>query len=296
MTTSAHRRKVLITALGAGLLVVFLILASLNAWDVKFLNPATTAQIVIYTALSAVAFLVFIGVMLTLVRNVLKLYADQKSRVMGSRLRTRMLIGAVLVSLIPIVFMFVFSYGLMNRAVDRWFSQPVTQMRDNSSRMAHGLSQYANANARVEAEAIAAALPAQPGQPQSAAPLQHLMSQHEITLQGGFIVIYRDGRAVAAYHLPRNGGQPAALKHDPADVPSTTAEEDSDQPVQHTAQEAVEPIDPNDTQEASLLAAAQRADDPMFAFAGKDYALGTAPVLRRERRRHRGSCGPAAAG
>ena len=53
---------------------------------------------------------------------------------MGTRLRTRMLWGAVLVSLIPIVFMFLFSYGLMNRAVDRWFSQNPNEMRDDSNR------------------------------------------------------------------------------------------------------------------------------------------------------------------
>jgi two-component system nitrogen regulation sensor histidine kinase NtrY len=40
-------------------------------------------------------------VLVLLVRNVLKLYADQRSHVMGTRLRTRMLWGAVLVSLIP---------------------------------------------------------------------------------------------------------------------------------------------------------------------------------------------------
>ena len=44
--------------------------------------------------------------------------------------------GAVLVSLVPLVFMFAFSYLLMNRAVDRWFSQPVTQMRDDANLMA----------------------------------------------------------------------------------------------------------------------------------------------------------------
>ena len=50
--------------------------------------------------------------LLLLARNVLKLYADQRSSVMGTRLRSRMLWGAVLVSLVPIVFMFLFSYGL----------------------------------------------------------------------------------------------------------------------------------------------------------------------------------------
>ena len=51
-----------------------------------------------------------------------------------------MLWGAVLVSLLPISFMFAFSYLLLNRAVDRWFSQPVTEMRDDANRMAFELA------------------------------------------------------------------------------------------------------------------------------------------------------------
>ena len=108
------------------------------------------------------AFLLFVTVLVLLVRNMLKLYADQRSRVMGARLRTRMLWGAVLVSFLPIAFMFAFSYLLMNRAVDRWFSQPVTQMRDDSNRMALALAQYTTANARAEADSIASSLPEAP--------------------------------------------------------------------------------------------------------------------------------------
>ena len=52
-------------------------------------------------ALSAVAFLLFVAVFVLLVRNILKLYSDQRNRLLGSRLRTRMLTGAVLVSLVP---------------------------------------------------------------------------------------------------------------------------------------------------------------------------------------------------
>src|SRR5260370_29492801 len=78
---------------------------------------------------------------------------------MGARLRTRMLWGALLVSLIPIVFMFVLSYILMNRAVERWFSGPVSEMRDDSTSMALELARYTTANARAEADAIATTLP-----------------------------------------------------------------------------------------------------------------------------------------
>ena len=284
MTTSAHRRKVLITALGAGLLVVFLALAALNAWNLKFLNPVTTAQIVVYTALSAVAFLVFLGVMLTLVRNVLKLFADQRSRVMGSRLRTRMLIGAILVSLVPIVFMYSFSYGLMNRAMERWFSKPVTQIRDDSNQLALELTDYTVGNARVEAESIAASLP--PLTAVGSAPaIQRLLRQHEVTLQGGFVVVFHEGKAIAGFNMPQHAGEKITVKprldQQPAQI---AADEETDQPIKRAGEDAEEPaqiIDPADPTQASLLAAAQHGDTPMFALAGEDYALGLAPVLKR---------------
>src|ERR1700733_5155686 len=159
MGSTANRRKIWIVALGACLLILFVALATLNAFNTQLPKPASTQQTVIFTGLSIVAFLLFVAVLLLLVRNVLKLYADQRSRVMGTRLRTRMLWGAVLVALVPIVFMFLFSYGLMNRAVDRWFSQNPNEMRTDSNNLAIELAQYTSANARAEAEAIADALP-----------------------------------------------------------------------------------------------------------------------------------------
>src|SRR5271154_5830685 len=159
MGTTVNRRKIWIVALGPCLLVLFAVLATLNAFNTQLPKPASTQQIAVFTGLSIVAFLLFVAVLILLVRNVLKLYADQRSRVMGTRLRTRMLWGAVLVSLIPIASMFAFSYLLLNRAVDRWFSQPVTEFRDDSNNMALELSRYTSANARAESDSIAASLP-----------------------------------------------------------------------------------------------------------------------------------------
>src|SRR5450759_3763257 len=129
MGTSTSRRKTFTIILGSVLLILFCVFAAMNAFN-NFLNPAPTGETLVFIGLSFVAFLLFVVVLVLLVRNVLKLYADQRSRVMGSRLRTRMLWGAVLVSLIPIVFMFLFSYDLMSRSVDRWFSQNPNEMRN----------------------------------------------------------------------------------------------------------------------------------------------------------------------
>ena len=77
MATPADRRKIWIAAVGV--LCSVRRLAALNAFNTQLPKPATTQQIVIFTGLSIVAFLLFVTVLILLVRNVLKLYADQRS-------------------------------------------------------------------------------------------------------------------------------------------------------------------------------------------------------------------------
>jgi len=304
MATPANRRKVWIIALGASLLVLFVALATLNAFNTQLPTPASTQQIVVFTGLSIVAFLLFVTVLILLVRNVLKLYADQRSRVMGTRLRTRMVWGAVLVSLIPIASMYAFSYLLLNRAVDRWFSQPVTEMRDDSNNMARELAGYTSANARAEADSIASNLPdaAAPAPPKAPPPppgptskqqlhrsihapshgsartaalsasrlrreaIYQVLHQHEITLQNGFAVVYHEGHVVASFQMPQRAGATAQVK---TWLPDQTAEEDSDEAAKRV------PIDSND---AAILAAAQRNDQPVLSLGTTDYALGATPL------------------
>ncbi|HEX3968860.1 MAG TPA: ATP-binding protein [Edaphobacter sp.] len=306
MATPANRRKIWIVALGASLVALFLALGALNAFNTQLPAPATTQQIVIFTGLSIVAFLLFVAVLILLVRNVLKLYADQRSRVMGTRLRARMLWGAVLVSLIPIASMYAFSYLLLNRAVDRWFSQPVTEMRDDSNNMALELARYTTANARAEADSIAAGLPETPppaapahgpaspsvsasspkphhsihlaprGLAHAAAvsasrqhheAISQILRQHEITLQNGFAIVYHEGRVIASFQMPQRAGSTAQVK---TWVPGQ-ATEDSDESAKQT------PTDPTD---AAILAAAQRNDRPVFSIDATDYALGATAVKR----------------
>jgi two-component system, NtrC family, nitrogen regulation sensor histidine kinase NtrY len=301
MATTANRRKIWIAALGTFLLVLFVALAALNAFNTQLPRPATTQQIVIFTGLSIVAFLLFVAVLLLLVRNVLKLYADQRSRVMGTRLRTRMLWGALLVSLIPIASMYAFSYLLLNRAVDRWFSQPVTEMRDDSNSIALDLAHYSSANARAEADSIASSLPeptppvssiqtpekppvpASSHQPHqsihaitrgslhatalSASRLRReaiyqVLRQHEITLQNGFAIVYHEGRVVASFHMPQREGATAQVN---TWLPDQMAEGESDDSAKPP------PTDPTD---AALLATAQRTDQPTLSLGSTDYALG----------------------
>ena len=273
MPANPTRRKALSIALGACFLVLLLALATLNAFNSpKLPHPVNLEQIFVFTGLSVVAFLLFIVVLVLLVRNTLKLYADQRSRVLGAHLRTRMLWGAVLVSLVPIVFMFAFSYLLMNRAVDRWFSQPVTQMRDDSNRMALALAQYSSTNARAEADSIAASIAAASGRQAATAEagpsnevLGRILRQHEITLQSGFAIIYRDGHAVASFHVPRNHGAAEVKPWLPGMLTEEGSSAGNHEPVTNPA-------------DAAVLAAARSSDSPVFSVGKVDYALAAAAV------------------
>src|ERR1700691_5210910 len=155
MATESQQRRSAVVALGGGMFLLLLVLAALNAFNLPFLRPHGTGEIFLFTALSVLVFLLLLTLLVLLFRNVVKLLADQQSRVLGSRIRSRMLIGALLISFTPAVFMFLFSFLLLNRSLERWFSQPASQLRQDSSRVALELSQYVAANARAEAESMA---------------------------------------------------------------------------------------------------------------------------------------------
>jgi two-component system nitrogen regulation sensor histidine kinase NtrY len=279
MGVTTNRRRVLVITLSVCLLLLFLALATLNAFNLRFLNPSSPVQTLVFVSLSVLAFLLFVGVLVLLVRNVLKLYADQRSHVLGTRLRTRMLWGAVLVSLVPLVFMFAFSYLLMNRAVDRWFSQPVTQMHDDANSMALELYSYADANARSEADSIAVELSnvalsnaplanTQPLTPAALAVVNRVLQHHEVTLQGGFVILYRDRQAIASLHVPRSPSGKSELRSiQPAETPT---DENSDQ------RPTVTPTSLRGPTEQAILQAAQRTDEPFYSLSGIDYTLSTA--------------------
>jgi two-component system nitrogen regulation sensor histidine kinase NtrY len=275
MPKVSSRRRNVVIALGVCLLLLFLALATLNAFNLNFLNPASAPQAMVFLTLSVLAFLLFVVVLVLLVRNVLKLYADQRSRVLGTRLRTRMLWGAVLVSIVPLVFMFAFSYLLMNRSVERWFSQPGTQMRDDSNRLVVDITRYIDSNARAEADSItlgiATAVPAAGSRPQLVDVYSTELRRHNVTLQGGFAIIYGHGQPVAAINVPQSNGVPAQLK---AVQPAETAIDES--PEFTPGNSAVNMLPLPGPATSAILTAAQRNDGSLYSLGGVDYLLATA--------------------
>jgi two-component system, NtrC family, nitrogen regulation sensor histidine kinase NtrY len=244
---------------GAGALLFFVVLGWLQAFDtsrISFLNPETAGETLAFTGLNVLVFLLLLTLLILLLRNILKLYLGQSSTALGTRLRTRMVLGAVLIALTPAVFMFLFSFQLMNRSIDRWFSPNTTELREDSTRVVLELAQYVTSNARGEAESIAATGAAD----RDLAELQNVMGSRRITLQGGFVVVYdKNHNVVASYQAPPESS-PASLIPWMPDRTEAGASE--------TAIPLAGPLS------ASLFKAAQRNDEPVIRIADQEYALG----------------------
>src|SRR5207244_287375 len=86
------RRKKIILLLAAGIILLFGILLSQSSFDLPFLNPDTNQQLLFFAALSALIFLLFVALTFVLARNLLKLFAERRLGVLGSKFRFRALL------------------------------------------------------------------------------------------------------------------------------------------------------------------------------------------------------------
>jgi hypothetical protein len=196
-------RKRVIILLAMAVFLLLAILVSQTAFDLRFLQPGNNQQIVVFAALSALIFLLFVALTFVLFRNLLKLFAERRLGVLGSKFRTRMVAGALLLSFVPVMVMYWFAYGLMNRSIDKWFSTPVEEVRADTHAMASLLADYAAQNARAEALAIASSADTQRGfSGHGFSPVVSEFQNHEITLQGGFAVALQEGNAEAIFNAP----------------------------------------------------------------------------------------------
>jgi len=197
------RRRTAIILLAGGILVLFTILLSQASFNWPIFQPNVSEQPLVFAALSALVFLLFVVLTFVLLRTLLKLFAERRGGVLGSKFRTKMVGGALLLSFTPVLFLFLFAYGLMNHSIDKWFSRPVEEVREDTEAMTRLLSAYAEENAHQEAVLLAGA----PETQQAFASgnftgVADLFERHQPTLQGGFAIAVQQGRAEASFRVP----------------------------------------------------------------------------------------------
>ncbi|MCU1298436.1 MAG: multi-sensor signal transduction histidine kinase [Acidobacteriaceae bacterium] len=199
MPAKSPSRKKLIILVVMGLSLPFAVLLSLTSFDLP-LNPKTNQETLFFDFLFVVIFLLFVALTFVLVRNLLKLTAERRLGVLGSKFRSRMVVASLLLSFLPVIVMFLFAYVLMNRSIDKWFSSPVEEVRQDTAHMTSLLSRYAAQNARAEAVSIANSPETQRAfTANSFGAVVTEFRKHEPTLQSGFVFALSSGNAEASF-------------------------------------------------------------------------------------------------
>ena len=135
----ARRRKILLTVL----LILVPVLAFLGwsqaSLNLGFIRPSNSEETILLLVLSTFIFLAFIIFTLILLRILLKLYFERAQEQLGSRFKTKMVVAFLSLSLVPVIFLFIFAYGLLNRTIDKWFSVPLDVIRQDSEELVRQL-------------------------------------------------------------------------------------------------------------------------------------------------------------
>ena len=143
-------------------IVLLAISVALVIWQGSFnfgeYGPSDVTQTFIYWAVSTLVFVLMVTLGFILFRTGLKLYIERRSNREGSRLRTKLVIGALALTSMPVFFLVMFSVSVLNYNLDKWFSKPVevqvTTFREMSEALKREMRDEANAQA-----ALLAALP-----------------------------------------------------------------------------------------------------------------------------------------
>jgi len=135
------------------------VLVTLVVWQGSFsfgdYGPGNSVQTSLYWAVSSLVFLLTLTIGFMLFRTGVKLYIERRSNREGSRIRTKLVIGALTLSFLPVFFLVLWSVYVLNRNLDKWFSRPAEGIRQELTEVAKALSEEMQDKARLQGELLA---------------------------------------------------------------------------------------------------------------------------------------------
>ena len=136
-TTSSQRHRLLL----AGVVLTLLLAAvfTLGSLDTPF-EPRNWRDVLTLYAVSSFITAALIVFALILSRTLLRLWAERSREQLGARFKTKMVVGAVALSLLPVLFMFFASYALLNRTLARWFPRTIEIASEQSRALQQEMS------------------------------------------------------------------------------------------------------------------------------------------------------------
>lgn len=153
------RSKRLLYGLAAVLLLATIVLV---VWQGSFAGsfgsfaPDDPSQTFIFYGISILIFLLMMALGFLLVRLMIKLWIERRADRAGSRIRTKLVLGALALSLMPVFFMVLFNFYVLNATMQKWFNRPEQHELVDFQMISRQLERQTREKADAEAELLAA--------------------------------------------------------------------------------------------------------------------------------------------
>ncbi len=135
------------------LLLALLVLPGSVSWG-NF-APQDSAQVFVLWGLTTFIFVLTVTVCFMLFRTVAKLFIERSRDREGSRIRTKLVVGAVLLSVIPLCFMVMWNISVLSYNIEKWFSRPGEQIRWHLIEVGQSLTKDTSNRATAQANWLA---------------------------------------------------------------------------------------------------------------------------------------------
>lgn len=153
MTDPRMRPGFIITASVIVLLLVGSLLA-LTSFQLPFIRPSGSSEVILLFVLSTLIFLSLVIFGFILFRSLFKLTMERRANLLGSKFKTKLVLGALALSVAPVCFLFLFSYSLLNRTLDKWFSRPYETISRDAQDLVAEIKEFARSRAATDAEIL----------------------------------------------------------------------------------------------------------------------------------------------
>ena len=138
MSPSTNKLRIQLTLGGVFVTLLLGAVFTMGSLDVPF-EPQSWREVIALFAVNSfiTAALLIFG--LILIRGFVRLRMEQSKAQLGARFKTKMVLGAMAISLLPIIFMFFVSYSLLNRTLGRWFPRPLEIASEETQKLLNDL-------------------------------------------------------------------------------------------------------------------------------------------------------------
>ena len=134
-------------------IILMMILMSIAKTNLSSLSLVPSSNAVVFTVISLNVVLLILVVFLV-TRNVVKLMLERRRGVLGTRLRTKLVVAFVTLTIIPTAVLFFASVVFLNRSMEGWLSNEVEDAIEESMNVANIYYQEASVDAIHYASSI----------------------------------------------------------------------------------------------------------------------------------------------